>query len=143
MQDLIKMVIGLGLVAYVLFYDGEGGILPNPPSVKTIEVDGNAALVLTETGSDSAVSAPAWSSPGTQSTLDSLQFEWRMWDDDLTQQDMAFVSEPWKKAYAKAVADSGGERPWLLVSGKGGQSVKLPTDPAAVQELLKKYGGSK
>lgn len=70
------------------------------------------------------------------------QPQWRKWDDDYTDEQMRFESEEWRKAYAKAKADSKGTLPWLLVdNGSTLISEPFPASETALMSVLKKYGG--
>lgn len=68
--------------------------------------------------------------------------EYRIWDDDLTAEELQFSSEIWRNAYQQAKELSKGERPWLLVTnGEAGVSMPLPKTVEETLAVLKKYGG--
>lgn len=68
--------------------------------------------------------------------------EYRIWDDDLTEEQLANVSEIWRAAYRDAKTRSAGRLPWLHASnGTAGISAELPDTVDLTLALLKKYGG--
>lgn len=65
---------------------------------------------------------------------------WRLWDQH---NDVSFESKSWQDALPRAVAESGGHLPWVLIStGGGGTSEALPEDEDSMMALLQRYGGA-
>jgi hypothetical protein len=68
--------------------------------------------------------------------------EWRVLDDDYTNEQQQEWPQLWRDAYERAKKDAAGRLPWLMVSdGARGESVSMPTSAAAFLAILKKYGG--
>jgi hypothetical protein len=68
--------------------------------------------------------------------------EWRILDDG-PNLDVSEESAPLQKAYAKALAESGGKWPWIVIADGEAPlySGEFPDTDEAVLQLLKKYGG--
>lgn len=110
---------------------------PIIPTAKPIDLPGFNVLVLTDTSAGTASDQLVMRHPTVQSWLAANSDEWHAWDDSHT--DFKYVEPQWEAAYKKAIEDSNGERSWVLVSGKGGVSQKLPGEPAAFVALMEKY----
>ena len=74
--------------------------------------------------------------------------EYRVWDDDYTDDQIVSQGQKWVDAYKKAKADrvaigKGDNAPWVLISnGTDGESLEPPADTATMLKLLKKWGGN-
>jgi len=67
---------------------------------------------------------------------------WRIWDDDYTDQQIGGESQEVQQLYKRAVSESKGKRPWIVLGNKtGSESVELPADEVSLMALLKKWGG--
>lgn len=130
----IILLIAIALVVYNLS-GGGGSILPII-SVKPINLPGFNVLVLTDT-SQGGVDSVTIRSTDVRKWLRENADKAYFWDDSMT--DFSDMPSEWKDAFDKAKEDSGGERPWVLVSGNGGTSQKLPGRPADFISLLEKY----
>jgi hypothetical protein len=68
--------------------------------------------------------------------------EWRLWDDDFTEDVLRDTPKIWKDAYADAKLRSQGKRPWVHVTdGVRGESRELPQTIEEALKLFEKYGG--
>lgn len=137
-------LVGAFLLLVVFFFSASSDNLPEPVS-PVIDIDGfSAALVLTDRGTSSSVAATPWRDPEVLALLDDLGYQWRSWDDSVDPEAMKNVPEGWKIAYRKAISDSRGSRPWLLIgNASGGISLQLPDDVEEVKSLIEKYGASR
>lgn len=64
--------------------------------------------------------------------------EWRRWDDDYTDDQIALMPPNWQKAYRDAIRESGGKRPYVIISNpKKGQppGVAMPL-PETKEEFM-------
>jgi len=129
--------LALAIVLLVLAFGGGGGSILPVVNPKPIKVDGFTFLVLTDRSVGTIVANPVLRDASVQSYIASNVDEWHSWDDSHT--DFEYVEQPWQDAYAKAKEDAKGELPWVLVSGKGGTSERMPDEPQAFLELLGRY----
>ena len=121
----------------------QGGVitLPDNPFLPTtgkpIDLPGFNILVLTERSESGPVDEAVTTAAEWRDYVDKHCDEYHAWDDSHT--DFKYVSAEWKAAYDKAIADSAGVRPWVLISGKGGTSAALPKSPTESVSLAKRY----
>lgn len=66
--------------------------------------------------------------------------EWRLWDDDLTDDQLKFETEYFRKSYRKAVTEANGRLPWIYINN-GAASFPMPQGESELLTQLKKYGG--
>ena len=124
-----RYAVALVLVAIAL---GDAGLWPAPQ--KTIKLEGLNALIVTDTSEGAAVQNPVWLHPDVRQWVDQNVNRFYVWDD--SHQDFEEIDEVWGKAYAQALAESKGRRPWLLASGSQSASQMLPGKPSELIKLL-------
>lgn len=132
-NNLLLLVV----VALLLF----GGNLDfpaiNPLQPAPIGLDGFNVLVIEDTTIETDADATdVLQDPDVRSALDACD-EFYIWDD--TQSDWDYVAPEWRAAFDKAIADSDGVRPWILVSGNGGASQAVPSDAAELVALINRF----
>lgn len=114
--------------------------VPPTPALSTFSV-----MIVEETADRSSLprsQAAAMASLGVRGYFTQKNAVWRMWDDDYTDQQVAGESQEIQQLYKRAVSESKGKRPWIVLGNKtGSESVELPADEAGLMELLKKWGG--
>ena len=137
----VLRVVGAALLLVVAL--APTGALPVvPKNDPVIDLDSCAALVLTDTGDGTTVSTPVWFESTVQDALNEYRFQWKRWDDSVDLSKQVYLEQHWKAAYQKAMDDSNGVRPWLLIGNEeGGESLVLPESPEALVDLIVKYGG--
>lgn len=140
------------LLAALWFASKGGGILPIP-TPPPIPGEGLRVLIVEETADRGKL--PRAQAEILTSTLvrgyliakcakspDGKTPEFRILDDDLTPDLLKFERPAFVSALARAIQDSAGHRPWLVVSnGSTGVSQPLPADVDATLSVLRKYGG--
>lgn len=113
---------------------------PPTPALSTFSV-----MIVEETADRSSLprsQAAAMASLGVRMYFTQKNAVWRVWDDDYTDQQIGGESPEIQQLYKRAVADSKGKRPWIVLGNKtGSESVELPADEASLMALLKKWGG--
>lgn len=118
---------------------------PTPTPTPTPALSTFSVMIIEETAERSSLprsQAAAMASLGVRMYFNQKNAVWRMWDDDYTDQQIGGESQEIQQLYKRAVADSKGRRPWIVVGSKAGsESVELPADEAALLTLLKKWGG--
>lgn len=98
-------------------------------------------LVLTDTGEGTTVSTLVLNESSVLEALEDGNYEWRRFDDSFDIDSQRYLDSAWKEAYKKAMADSNGVRPWVLIGNpKKGESVALPAESGSLIELIGKYG---
>jgi hypothetical protein len=131
------------LLLIVAFYGGPDSPVVTPKVKPVIDIDSSAAFVLTDTGEESTVSTPYFFDSRVQEALKNNGYQWKRFDDSVDIESQEFLAEHWKSAYKKAIEDSNGKRPWLLIGNKeGGESISLPEQPEKIIELINRYGAS-
>ena len=130
------------LLLLVAFYPGQDWLpVVVPVNDPVIDIDSNAAFILTDTGDGTTVSTPYFFDDKVQDALESNGFQWKRFDDSFDVDGQQYLAEHWKFAYKKALSDSGGHRPWLLIGNpRSGESIPLPEQPEKIVELINKYG---
>lgn len=92
---------------------------------------------MTDRSEGSVLTAEVLRYPQVLDFLDEHVDQWYSWDD--SQDNFDYVPEQWVAAYRKALEDSQGDLPWILVSNNGGTSMKLTGDPDELLSVLEKY----
>ena len=65
---------------------------------------------------------------------------WRLYDDDYPDLTVELMHDAWQAAYRRAIADHGGDLPWLLITdGTNHDSQPLPETAEAAAKILDKY----
>ena len=90
-------------------------------------------LILTDT-SVGAEQNPIWRMPAVSDWLDDNADQYRVWDDSHT--DFEYVDAAWQDGYQRAIAESDGVRPWVLVSGTKQAAQQLPPTGGQLLKLL-------
>lgn len=140
MAKVLRVLGAALLLAVVFFADGENAIIPTP-SKPVINLPGPAMLVLTDTGEGTTVSTLVLNESSVLEALEDGNYEWRRFDDSFDIDSQRYLGSAWKEAYKKAMADSNGVRPWVLIGNpKKGESVALPAESGSLIELIGKYG---
>lgn len=132
-QNQIKIVLLILIGVFLYNFSNVSIPVINP---KPINLPGYNVLVVTDTsqgGVDSVTVRNTDVRKWLRENADKAYF----WDDSM--KDFSDMGDVWKAAFDKALEDSKGERPWVLISGAGGTSQKLPDDPKKFIDLLEKY----
>ena len=80
----------------------------------------------------------SWLDANTAMGTDGKTHEWRMWEDGMSDADVANEGQRWRDAYKRPRASV----PWIEIGGaKDGFEGPLPADAAAITALLEKYKG--
>ena len=131
------------LLLVVAFYNGGDSTVVTPRVNPVIDVDSSAAFVLTDTGEGTTVSTPYFFDSRVQEALKDNGYQWKRFDDSVDIESQVFLADHWKSAYKKAIEDSNGKRPWLIIGNpKGGESIPLPEQPEKIVDLINRYGAS-
>lgn len=140
MTKVLRVLGAALLLAVVFLADGEKSIIPIP-SKPVINLPHPAMLVLTDTGEGTTVSTLVLNESSVLEALEDGDYEWRRFDDSFDIDKQRYLDSAWKEAYKKALADSNGVRPWVIIGNpKKGESVALPDESGALVELISKYG---
>lgn len=135
---LIALVLG-----FVAGRASDGWHLPDVlPIVKTdpAPIPGNAlrVLVVSETGEQGE--PDPFNAVPVRQYIDQKGGEIRLWDDDMTDADLANAPSEFRNGYAKAKGAAGFKMPWVtLTNGTTGYSGPRPATPDECLALLKKY----
>ena len=142
MANALRILGAALLIAVVYFADGMTIEIPDSGE-NFINLPHPAMLVITDTGSGTTVSPPVLFDTSVRSALRETGMEWRRFDDSFDVGGESFLDSAWKDAYRKALKDSNGTLPWILIgNGSRGDSKPLPVDAGSLVKLIKKYGGS-
>lgn len=134
-------LIVIAIAALLLMH---GGVIPAPSisgllpaTTKPIALEGLNVLIVTDRSEGSSPQV-AWLTSGEfRQQLRSAAAAVYVWDD--SHSDFRFVDPAWERAYQAALSESQGVRPWIVVSGRGGTSQRLPDTAAATLELVRRY----
>jgi len=126
--SMLRFAIALVLLAFAF---GGNGVKPSPH--KYINLEGYNVLILTDTSVGSNQDA-IWLKPDVSNWLESHANQYHIWDDSHT--DFEYVDQAWQEGYQRAIQESEGTRPWILVSGRQQASQALPQDSSQVVKLL-------
>jgi len=131
------------LLLLVAFYPSTDSLVIIPGDKPVIDIESSAAFILTDTGDGTTISTPYFFDSRVQDALSSNGYQWKRFDDSVDIESQEFLADHWKAAYVKALEDSGGKRPWLLIgNAKGGESIPLPEQPEKIVDLINRYGAS-
>lgn len=127
-MSMLRFALALVLLAFAF---GGAGVKPAPQ--KYINLDGYNVLILTDT-SVGAEQDPIWRMPAVSDWLEDNADQYRVWDDSHT--DFEYVDAAWQDGYQRAIDESDGVRPWVLVSGSKQASQQLPSTSGQLLKLL-------
>lgn len=104
-------------------------------------------LILWEAQSPTDSAHPALVSTGFRAWLeDTAKLDdaggrgWRLYDDDMTDEQIAVMHDKWKAAYLRAKKDSNGKTPWLLITDDTNVvSEPLAADSDGVKQQIGRY----
>lgn len=155
MNETKPNYVGLGIVVVIvvglIYLKPQPDPGPLPPDPQPQPVPGmRAVMIVEESGATNranyidVLDAVAFRSALTSLTTNTDGIpDWRIWDDDYTQEQLARVGPKFKALYEKAKADSAGRLPWILINGGRGYSGELPdTLPPALTLLQNTIGGT-
>lgn len=118
---------------------------PTPTPTPTPALSTFSVMIVEETADRSSLPRPqaaAMASLGVRMYFTQKNAVWRIWDDDYTDQQIGGESQEVQQLYKRAVSESKGKRPWIVLGNKtGSESVELPADEVSLMALLKKWGG--
>lgn len=137
-NDTLILVL---ILAALWWATTQGGIGPSPGPAP-IPSDKFRVMIVEETAEHNKTAA----------TLDGWKWreyikgkggEFRVFDDDIADADLAKTPDIWKRLYAKAKEDAKGVTPWLTATDgvRSGVSGPLPATEEALLESLQKIGG--
>lgn len=141
MNGRVILIVGLLLAALLSQGGGVGPFVPPTP----VPGEGFRFLGVRDDLTFHQLPRPQqllWRTRSIESYLEAKKAEFRWLDDDYQPEVIKLAGGVWPAWYAKAIEDSKGVRPWIIVSnGRSGVSRECPADEAALLALLKQYGG--
>lgn len=126
--------IGIALILFALAFLNPLKLIRRIPS---IDIPGFNVLIVTDTSEGTTVDNLAILSTEVRKWLRDNADGVHVWDDSHT--DFQYVDSEWQKAYETALEDSGGKRPWIIISGSKNASQPLPETSQQLIDLLEDY----
>ena len=126
--------IGIALILFALAFLNPLKLFRRIPS---IDIPGFNVLIVTDTSEGTTVDNLAILSTEVRQWLRDNADGVHVWDDSHT--DFQYVSPEWQKAYERALEDSKGQRPWIVISGSQNSSQALPESSDQLIALLEDY----
>jgi hypothetical protein len=126
--------IGIALILFALAFLNPLKLIKRIPG---IDIPGFNVLILTDTSEGTTVDNLAILSTEVRKWLRDNADGVHVWDDSHT--DFQYVDSSWQKAYEKALKDSGGKRPWVIISGSKNASQALPETSQEFIDLLEHH----
>lgn len=126
--------IGIALILFALAFLNPLKLFRRIPS---IDIPGFNVLIVTDTSEGTTVDNLAILSTDVRKWLRDNADGVHVWDDSHT--DFQYVDSEWQKAYETALEDSGGKRPWIIISGSKNASQPLPETSQQLIDLLEDY----
>jgi hypothetical protein len=123
--------IGIALILFALAFLNPLKLLKRIPS---IDIPGFNVLIVTDTSEGTTVDNLAILSTDVRKWLRDNADGVKVWDDSHT--DFQYVDSQWQRAYQKALEDSDGKRPWVIISGSKNASQALPETSKEFIDLL-------
>ena len=123
--------IGIALILFALAFLNPLKLIKRIPG---IDIPGFNVLIVTDTSEGTTVDNLAILSTDVRKWLRDNADGVKVWDDSHT--DFQYVDSQWQRAYQKALEDSDGKRPWVIISGSKNASQALPETSKEFIDLL-------